>query len=155
VIVGGGSCQDELIRRAAELGLRERVRFLGFSRAIPDVLRCFDIFALPSLSEGFPNTLVEAMATGLPCVATNLACIPEIVEHGRHGLLVKPGDPEALASALRALVADPPLRRALGAAARARVEESFGLDVTTDRFASYVDSIRELAGRRCASTSGS
>ncbi|MGD8281590.1 MAG: glycosyltransferase, partial [Gemmatimonadota bacterium] len=140
-IVGEGSHREFLVRRAEALGLGGRVHFLGFSRALPDLLRCLDGFVLPSLSEGFPNTLVEAMATGLPCVATRVCGIPEIIEHGRTGLLVEAGDGEGLAAALKNLVADPTLRASLGSQARQRVEAAFGLEAATDRFEAYLRAI--------------
>jgi len=119
----------------------ERVHFLGFTRDLPGLLRCLDAFVLPSLSEGFPNTLVEAMATGLPCVSTGLCSIPEIVEDGRSGLLVEAGDMDGLEAAIERLLSDASLRRRLGAEARARVEEAFSLEATTNRFEGYVQSI--------------
>jgi len=143
VLVGRGDFELALRRRAASLGLADRVHFLGFSRDVPQLLRGFDVFVLPSLSEGFPNTLVEAMATGLPCIASELACIPEIIEHGRSGLLVKPGDPAALAEALDGLLARPSLRRSLGRAARQQVLDEFDLAGSADRFIGYVSSIVE------------
>jgi len=151
VVVGEGECAAALERRAKALGIADRVRFTGFSREIPDVLRGLDVFVLPSLCEGFPNTLVEAMSTGLPCIATSLGCISEIVDHGRNGLLVAPGDAEALATALRQLIADPARRRALGSGARRRVETGFGLEATTDGFVAVVSTIlqtRRPRGRR-------
>ncbi len=140
-IVGEGPLREALQCQAEVLDLGARVHFLGFTRALSELLRALDVFALPSFSEGFPNTLVEAMATGLPCIATRLCCVPEILEHGKSGLLVEPDDPEALATALGSLVADPALRRSLGAAARARVEEGFSLEATTDRLVAYLESI--------------
>jgi glycosyltransferase involved in cell wall biosynthesis len=144
-VVGRGAHESALRRRVRALGLCEQVHFLGFSRDLPRLLRSFDFFALPSLSEGFPNTLVEAMATGLACIATDLACIPEILVHGQNGLLVRPGDPAELASALSALMADASLRRSLGEAARACVVEHFDLEGSADRFVAHVT---KIAGSR-------
>jgi len=147
-IVGRGSHEATLKRRVGELGLGEQVHFLGFSRELPRLLRSFDLFALPSLSEGFPNTLVEAMATGLACIATDLACIPELLEHGRNGLLVQPGDPAELASALTALLADASLRRSLGEAARASVVQRFALEECANRFVAHLAKIVGSRARR-------
>ena len=83
------------------------------------------------------------MATGLPCIASDLACIPEIVENGRSGMLVEPGDPAALANALEKMILSPSLRQALGTAARQRVVEQFDLDKSADRFIEYVGSVVE------------
>jgi len=123
------------------LDLADRVRFLGFRRDLPRLLQCFDVFVLPSLSEGFPNSLVEAMATGLPCIATDVACVSEIVDHGRNGLLVRAGDADDLASALDRLISDSALRQSLGAEARAVVEARFSLEATTDRCEAYLAEI--------------
>lgn len=140
-VVGRGSHRNELERKARALDLADRIHFLGFRRDVPRLLRCFDVFALPSFSEGFPNSLVEAMATGLPCISTNVACVSEIVDHDRNGLLVQAGDAERLASALARLLDDAALRRSLGDEARATVEARFSLEATTDRCESYLTGI--------------
>ncbi len=99
---------------------RERVHLLGIRDDIPDLLAAADLFALASDWEGFPLAILEAMAAGLPIVATRVGCVPEMVEHGRTSLLVSPRDEHALAHALRTLTEDPDRRRDMGAAARAR-----------------------------------
>ena len=85
---------------------------------------------LPSDSEGLPLSVLEAMAHGIPIVASNVGGIPEIIEHGTHGLLVPPANPMALAAAIRRLVEDPALRRDLGETARARASGEFSLSTT-------------------------
>jgi glycosyltransferase involved in cell wall biosynthesis len=100
--------------------MTDSVVFAGSRDDVPRLLTGLDIFALSSRQEGLPLALMEAMATGLPCLATSVGGIPEIVRDGVEGLLVPAGDPQALSSALRRLVADPGLRNRLGSAARER-----------------------------------
>lgn len=90
---------------------------------------------LPSFSEGFPNTLLEGMSAGLAVIATRVGAVPEVVEHGRTGLLMEPGDTDTLVGHLRRLCDDPTLRAALGAAARRLVTQRYDLDVVMRRFA--------------------
>jgi len=99
---------------------RERVHLLGLRSDIPDILAAADIFALASEWEGLPLAVIEAMAAGLPVVATRVGSVPEAVDHGRTGLLVAPGDQSALVDSLRSLAQDPDRRREMGAAARVR-----------------------------------
>lgn len=99
---------------------RERVHLLGLRHDIPDMLAAADLFALASDWEGFPLAVLEAMAAGLPVVATCVGCVPEAVDHGRTGLLVPPGDQRMLTEALRTLIENSDRRREMGAAARDR-----------------------------------
>jgi glycosyltransferase involved in cell wall biosynthesis len=121
-IVGDGPDREAV---AAELG--DAGALLGERDDVAERLAQADVFVLSSRSEGLPLAILEAMAAGLPVVATAVGGIPELVADGETGLLVPPGDADALAGALRRLVADPGLRRRLGEAARARVEERFSL----------------------------
>lgn len=122
-LVGLGPLENELRRTAAELGLADRVVFLGSRDDVFDILPLFDLFCLSSDFEGLPIALVEAMATGLPCVATSVGGIPEIVRDGETGLLVPPGDHTALARALGRLMDDPALGRRYGQGARKAAQE--------------------------------
>src|SRR5439155_17641773 len=101
---------------------------LGHRDDVAERLAAADIFVLPSRSEAFPNALLEAMAAGLPVVASAVGGILEIVEHGRTGLLVPPGDASALADRLMRVMADPALGRRLGDRARAEVEAQYSFD---------------------------
>lgn len=115
---------EALIRRHR---LERCVWLLGEKGEIPSWLSAFDLFCLPSLWEGLPNSLLEAMALGLPVVASDVDGVPEAVTSGKNGLLVPPARPAALAAALKTLAGDPALRAALGAAAKAAVSERFTL----------------------------
>jgi glycosyltransferase involved in cell wall biosynthesis len=119
VVAGEGPERDELERRTGELGLDGRVRFLG-SVSRDDVLRLFraaDASVLSSSWENFPHTVVEALAVGCPVLATAVGGVPEVVQDGVNGLLVRPDDPPALATAIERLFADRELRRRLAEAA--------------------------------------
>ncbi len=140
VIVGDGELRGELQSRAAAEGLSARAHFLGARRDLGDLLSAIDIFAMPSLWEGLPLSMVLAMGAGLPVVATRIAGIPEVVQDGATGLLVAPNDSAALGMALARLVTDPALRASLGAAARAFVLPRFGVD-------GYVRSVTNLYDR--------
>ena len=115
VIVGDGPERPRIERAVSAAAIGDRVHLLGERADIPVLLRAFDLFCLPSLAEGISNTLLEAMATGLPVVATAVGGNPELVARDETGLLVPAGDPDALATALGGLVAEPALRRRLGA----------------------------------------
>ncbi|MBC7987755.1 MAG: glycosyltransferase, partial [Sphingomonadaceae bacterium] len=125
VIVGEGPERGAILAEAARLGVAERVSLPGF---LPDPARylgLFDIFALSSDSEQFPISLVEAMAAGLPVVATSVGDVAEMVAEPNRALLVDPKDELGFAASLARLIADPALRRALGEANRARAAAEF------------------------------
>ncbi|MGI9073013.1 MAG: glycosyltransferase [Bryobacteraceae bacterium] len=125
---------------------RERVHLLGVRDDIPNLLAAADIFALASDWEGFPLAIIEAMAAGLPVVATRVGGVPEIVEHGRTGLIVSPQNRRDLADAVRTLADDPKRRREMGAAGRVR---SMCFSVNT-MVAAYADLFAcLLRGSRC------
>jgi glycosyltransferase involved in cell wall biosynthesis len=124
ILVGSGEGQaldatEDLKRRVAERSLQARVVFAGRSERVEDYLRACDVFVFPSLFEALGIALVEAAACGLPAIASRTGGIVDVVEDGRSGRLVTPGDAEALASALSSLAGDEPSRVAMGAAARA------------------------------------
>ena len=130
VIVGDttkGGLHQELLALCKELGVNEVVTFAGFQSDVSRILASLDLFVLSSLSEGFSIAAVEAMAAGVPVVATRSGGPEEIIEHGVDGLLVEPGSEEALAEALTALHADEPTRERLVAAAKNRVATRFSI----------------------------
>lgn len=122
-LVGDGPDRAALEARTRALGLSGRVTFAGYqtSSQVAATLRDADALVLPSFAEGLPVVLMEAMATGLPVIATQIAGIPELVRDGENGRLVPPGNAEALAAAIRDLLSDPARARAMGAAGQARV----------------------------------
>lgn len=118
--VGEGPLRASLEAEAARLGLAGAVRFAGFRDDVPAVTAALDVACLPSRFEGMGRVVLEAMACGVPVVASRVGGIPDLVRDGETGLLVPPGDPAALAAALDRLLADAARRRAMGAAAAAR-----------------------------------
>jgi glycosyltransferase involved in cell wall biosynthesis len=124
-IAGEGSLRDELLRQAAELGISSRIRMLGMLADSRVLLDALDIFVFPSLKEGLGVALLEAMACGLAVVASRAGGIGEVVEEGRSGILVPPGESAGIADAIAELADDPNFRSALGGAARERVERDF------------------------------
>jgi L-malate glycosyltransferase len=117
--------RDQLEALAIELGIRDRLRFAGLRPSVPSMHYFFDISVLTSLSEGLPNSILEAMAAGKPVVATDVGAIPDAVADGVNGYLVPSGDADALAGSLRALAADPEARRRMGREARSRAQSLY------------------------------
>lgn len=128
VMVGGGVRLDEIRALVRARGLHDRVRLLGHRDDVAQLLSDSHIFALPSRSEAMPNGILEAMAAGLPVVATRVGGIPEVVADGTTGTLVPADDAPRLAAALIDLMANPARAAAFGAAGRAFVEERFSFD---------------------------
>jgi glycosyltransferase involved in cell wall biosynthesis len=136
-IAGRGEEEDGLRTLAGRHGISDRVHLLGYRADIPDILAAADIFAMPSLSEGLPLALIEAMFAGSAVVASAVGGIPDALVDGREGLLVPPGDPVALGTALERFLKSPPLRGSHGAAAQRRAEAEF----TTGRMADQYEEI--------------
>jgi glycosyltransferase involved in cell wall biosynthesis len=128
VVAGDGPERTRLRDLVARLGL-ERVQFIGHQPDVWPYYQAADVVALPSDSEGSPIALLEAMAAGKPVVATRVGGVPEIVEHGRNGLLVPPRNPDALAAALAGVLDEPLRAAALGGRARVTVAERFTVEV--------------------------
>lgn len=127
-ILGDGPDRHSLEELADALGVAGRVRFLGEVNDVAARLLRADVFVLSSSSEGLPISVLEAMATGLPVVATAVGGLPELVEDGITGFLVPPGDHAALGAAIAELVGEPERRARMGAAGRARAEAQFSID---------------------------
>jgi glycosyltransferase involved in cell wall biosynthesis len=131
-IVGTGPRQAQLEQLAATLDIVDSVEFAGLQRDVVAWLSRSDVLVLPSRWEGMPNAVLEAMASGLPCIATRVSGSEDIIQHGANGLLVAPDDPEELAGALLSLLRDPALGLQYGRAARATVEEYYSLGHVLD-----------------------
>jgi len=127
VIAGEGPERARLEDETRRIGIDDRVRFLGHRGDVPAILAALDLFVLPSLWEGLPQALLEAMALGLPVVAARAVGVEDVVTDGATGLLVPPADPDRLAGAMRRLIGAPDLAARIGAAARRSVVENFSL----------------------------
>jgi glycosyltransferase involved in cell wall biosynthesis len=130
---GEGQFRQRLEQMAAALGVSEQVRFLGFMPDVRPALQSLDVFVLPSEREALGVALLEAMAMGKPVVGSRVGGIAEAVEHGKSGLLVPPGDVEALAGAVLALLLDGNLRERIGQAARQRALSMFSMPVMVQK----------------------
>jgi glycosyltransferase involved in cell wall biosynthesis len=128
VIAGIGTLEKKVVDFVKSSGLSATVHFLGFRDDVPLLMQSFDLLLVPSLWEGFGLVLIEAMSAGVPCIASNVSSIPEILEDGVNGLLVPPGNVEALVSAVERLRSDPALRKRLGDAGKRTVDEKFTID---------------------------
>jgi glycosyltransferase involved in cell wall biosynthesis len=132
VFVGRGDLEGPLKAQAAFTGHADRVRFLGWREDVREIMPLFDLLVLPSLNEGMGRVLLEAMAAGRPVVASRVGGIPDLVRDEENGLLVPPGDEQALAAGIARLLQDRPLARRLGEAGRASCRE-FGVDAMAAR----------------------
>jgi glycosyltransferase involved in cell wall biosynthesis len=128
IIAGDGPLRQGLDALAQSTGIADAVEFVGERSDMEDVMAAYDIFALSSTSEGLSNTVMEAMATGLPVVATHVGGTDELVEQGTTGLLVPASDPRAFAGALAELIKGEARRQSMGRAGRERVQRDYSLD---------------------------
>ena len=128
-LIGDGPERARLEQDAADLGLRDVVDFAGYrsQSEVARALKVTDALVLPSFAEGVPVVLMEAMAAGRPVITTGVAGVSELVEHGKSGFLVPPGDAQRLAQAIRAVLADPDRRIEMGRTGRTRVVEDFDI----------------------------
>jgi glycosyltransferase involved in cell wall biosynthesis len=146
LIVGRGSLLDRLLDKSREHGIHGSIIFTGERRDIPDILSCIDIFVMPSLAEGLPNSLIEAMAMGKPIIATTAGGIPEVIEHGMNGLLVPPRDTDSLATAIKMLLDDTQLAEKIGKRARIFVENNLSIQATAKKWESLYTSLLKEKG---------
>ncbi len=147
-VVGDGPERDAIAADARRLGIESRVVLCGRRSGMPDVLRAFDVFLLPSTAEGLPMALLEAMAAALPAVASRVGDVGTAIEPGESGALVPAGDVDAIVEALRPLLADPARRRAMGQRGREIVESRFSSREMTRRYCEIYDQLLESARSR-------
>ena len=134
LLIGRGELEATLKQEAKDLGIEEHVQFLGFRDDVPSILSVMDVFVLPSLSEGLSVALLEAMAAGIPTIATRVGGNPELVIDQRTGFLIPPRDTETLASKLLILLQDKELSRTLGDNGRKRVKDSFSFEAMVNNY---------------------
>lgn len=134
LILGDGSMKTALIMQAERLGITKSTIFAGHVHNVPDHLRNADLFVLPSIQEGLPNSLLEAMACGLPVIASRIGGVVDVVEDGKSGMLFEPGDISGLESAMKRLLGDVDLSRRLGAEARKTISEKFLIERVADEY---------------------
>jgi glycosyltransferase involved in cell wall biosynthesis len=133
-IAGRGEEEGPLRAFLSAHGLAERVHLLGYRQDIPDILAAADVFVMPSLSEGLPLALVEAMSASLPVIASDVGGIPEVVERDQEAVLVPPGDVNALAAALDRVLSNEATRERLGQSARRRALRDFSVSTMADAY---------------------
>jgi glycosyltransferase involved in cell wall biosynthesis len=145
LLVGDGDDRDRLEQRAHDLGLARSCLFVGYQEDVAPWYAICDAVVLTSASEGTPVTIIEALAAGRPVVATKVGGVPDVVDDGETGFLVRPRDTHALAERLEILARDPQRREAMGAAGRERMLERYAVD----RLVDDIDELyRELLGSR-------
>jgi L-malate glycosyltransferase len=144
ILVGPGNDRQRLVELARSLGIADRVQFTGGVDNPADYLRAADVFVLPSVAEGMSNSLLEAMATALPCAVSAIGGNTDLIEDGITGRLVNSPTAEAWTQTLLGLLDDPARAQRLGAAARRRIDQEFALSVVVDR---YVDIYRRMLAR--------
>lgn len=145
VIAGAGILLSELAQLSISLGIEDKIQFCGVRSDIPEFLHAIDLFAFPSHWEGMPNALMEAMASGVPIVATNISAIPELVDHNVHGLLVPANAPNDLASAISTLLNDANLCKRMGTAAQMRIQKEFTIENTAQKTMSvYEECVKKI-----------
>jgi glycosyltransferase involved in cell wall biosynthesis len=143
VLVGSGPLEPHLRELVRRLGVTEHVVFVGRTshHEMPQLVAAADVLVLPSLNEGLPRVILEAMATGLPVVATSVGGVPELVIDGRTGLLVQPGDEEALADAVCRVLDNPDLAKAWGRAGREVAERQYEREANLRRYAEIIETV--------------
>jgi sugar transferase (PEP-CTERM/EpsH1 system associated) len=148
-IIGDGPLREALHKCVADEGIADMTWLPGARNDVAEIYRCLDIFVLPSLREGVSNTLLEAMASGLPVIATAVGGNPELVVDDVSGFLIEPSSPQGLAAKLQKYVADAGLRSRHGNASRERAVALFGLETMVDSHVALYDSLcsQRLHGR--------
>jgi len=146
LIFGKGPLEQKLRRHVASAGLEDHVRFAGFREDLPDLLPCLELLVHPATREGLGVSLLQAASAGVPIVASTVGGIPEVVRHEHNGLLVPPGDPQALGAAVAMLLQDRRLARRLGDAGRELMHSEFSVDAMVEgNLAVYRELLAEAA----------
>ena len=134
LLAGDGPLRQDLEHRSQEMGIGDKVKFLGTRQDIPSLLKVFDVFVLPSIFEGLPMVVLEAMAAGCPVVATDVGGTSTAIDNGKTGILVGPENPGELARGITALLTDRELRNRIIAAAKESVNNNFSAKKMTQRY---------------------
>ncbi len=148
LVVGDGPRRQELQALAASLGVNRQVTFLGHREDVPALLAQADIYVLPSRSEAFPNGAMEAMAAGVPVIASRVGGLLDLIEEDRTGILVSPADPPELAAAIERLVMNPERAFAIGTAAREEIVRRYSFDRMVRAFEDLYLTQLDAAGAR-------
>jgi sugar transferase (PEP-CTERM/EpsH1 system associated) len=148
VMVGDGPLRERVHMLLVEAGVDEYAWLPGSRDDVARLMRCFDLFVLPSLAEGISNTILEAMATGLPVLATAVGGNPELIQAGVTGTLVPRDDPESMARAMRAYAESAELCRRHGMEARRTIERKFGMEAMVDAYMTIYDKLLARNTRR-------
>jgi glycosyltransferase involved in cell wall biosynthesis len=143
LIVGTGGDKATLENLSHDLGITVTCKFTGFRSDIPELLGSSDVFVLPSYAEGMSNSLLEAMSAGLSVVSTRTGRAPDFVMDGVTGLLVPPGDEEAITSAISKLLKDDDYKQSLGSEARKYVCSNFDFQIVTDTYCKFYEGLVE------------
>ena len=147
VLVGEGALQEQLEQQTHQLGLARQVHFLGVRTDIPDVLGAMDVFALSSDYEGNPLSVMEAMAAGLPVVATAAGGVSDLLENGREGIVVQPGSVQDLSNVMSSLLENRELRQSLGKAAARRAKENFDVSAMVQAYEEMYENLLDPSHR--------
>lgn len=148
IIVGAGELDNELKEQTKKLNLGNHVLFLGFREDIHDLLKVMDIFVLPSLSEAMPLCLIEAMACSLPCIASNVGGISEVIDDGVTGFIIPHADPQTLADRITYLLQNPQLAREIGKRGLQKVKANFDLRTMTNDYSKMYDHVTRVSNKR-------
>lgn len=146
LVVGDGRLHDELVAQAQQEGVADIISFTGARTDVPEILSALDLFVLPSLWEGLPNVVLEAMAAGLPVVATAVGGTPELIIEGQTGLLVTPQDVDSLARAIAQMLENPALARQMGEAGRQHVQTHFTVGQMAGKMEQLYETLLRMKG---------
>ncbi len=148
VIAGKGPLENDLLEEAEEAGIAGQVKFIGMRLDIPELLKLFDVYVLPSLWEGMPMVLLEAMAAGCPIVATDVGGVSSVIKHEETGLLIEQKNPGAIAEAIKRILSEPSLKNKITAQARDEFNARFDSKVMTGLYEKLYLRNPPLSGNR-------